>query len=59
MSTANAGMSGGFYTLAMIGAAVYLVQQATGASAVLLAILKAIVWPAYLMYHLFAYLHVA
>ncbi|MEI6379015.1 MAG: hypothetical protein WCO55_05125 [Candidatus Falkowbacteria bacterium] len=57
MKNGNAGMSGGFYGLAMIGAAVYFVQQASGTTAIILAILKAFVWPAFLIYQLFGFLH--
>jgi len=47
------GMGGGFYFLAMIGAAVYFVQQVSGFWPTVLAILKAFVWPAYLLYEVF------
>lgn len=47
------GMGGGFYCLAMIGVAVYYIQQVSGFWLVVLAILKAIVWPAMLMYEVF------
>ena len=40
------------YILAMIGAAVYYVQQADGFGEVILALLKALVWPAFLVYDL-------
>ena len=49
---------GGIYFLAMIGAAVYFVQQASGFWPVALAILKAIVWPAFLLYKVFQTLHI-
>ncbi len=52
----DCGMGGGFYFLAMIGAAVYFVQQASGFWPTIVAILKAIVWPAFLAYEVFSQL---
>ncbi|MGA2130238.1 MAG: hypothetical protein ABSG05_01315 [Candidatus Pacearchaeota archaeon] len=43
---------GGAYFLGFIGALIYYLQTATGFGNVVLAILKAIVWPAFLVYHL-------
>ncbi len=43
---------GGAYFLGFIGAAVYYIQQATGFWAGVLGILKAVVWPAFLVYKL-------
>ena len=40
------------YILAMIGAAVYYIQQADGFGEVIVALLKALVWPAFLVYDL-------
>ncbi len=40
------------YCLGMIGAAVYFVQQANGFGEVLVALLKAVVWPAFLVFEL-------
>lgn len=51
------GMGGCFYFLAFIGVAVYNVQQVTGFWMVILAILKALVWPAFLLYKVFSMLH--
>lgn len=48
----NAASSGFFGILAFIGAAVYFVQLADGFGEVLFALLKAIVWPALLVYEL-------
>lgn len=45
--------NGGFYFLAIIGVAVYYVQQVSGFWPTVLAILKAIVWPAMLMHEVF------
>lgn len=41
---------GGVYGLAFIGSAVYFIQQSTSFWAGVLGFLKAIVWPAVLMY---------
>lgn len=43
---------GGAYFLGMIGAVVYYLQQADGVWAGILAFLKALVWPAFLVHHL-------
>lgn len=43
---------------AFIGAAVYFVQHSDGFGGFILAILKAIVWPAFLLYHVLETLHV-
>jgi hypothetical protein len=44
------------YILGAIGAAVYFVSNSVGFWAVILAILKALVWPAFLVYGLLKYL---
>lgn len=44
------GPLGGAYCLTFIGAAVYFVQQAQGFGEFLVAILKALVWPAFVMH---------
>jgi hypothetical protein len=44
------GMSGGVYGMAFIGAAVYYIQHAATFLAGVLGIVKAIFWPAVLMY---------
>jgi len=44
---------GWVYFLGVIGTAVYYVQQVSGFWLVVLAILKAIVWPAFLLYKVF------
>lgn len=41
---------GGIYFIAMIGAAVYFVQHSYGFWGFVLALLKAAVWPAYLVH---------
>lgn len=48
------GMGGAIYFFGLIGVAVYYVQQVHGFWPIVLAILKAIVWPAFLLYHVFA-----
>ncbi|MBI2663671.1 hypothetical protein HYX15_04040 [Candidatus Woesearchaeota archaeon] len=44
--------SGGVYCLGAVGAAIYYIQQSTGFWGVVIAILKSIVWPAFLVYKL-------
>jgi len=46
------GNAGGVYFLGFIGAAIYYIQQATGFWSGVLGILKAFVWPAFLVYKL-------
>ena len=48
--------SGVIYGLGLIGAAIYFIQQATTFGEGVLGILKAIVWPAFLIYKLFGFL---
>jgi hypothetical protein len=50
-------MGGGFYFLAFIGVAVYYVQQSGTFWLGVLGVLKAIVWPALLIYKVFTMLH--
>jgi len=52
------GPSGGIYFMAFIGAAVYFVQQATSFWTGVVGILKAIAWPAFLLYNLLGYFKV-
>ncbi len=52
----NYGPSGGVYFMAFIGAAVYFVQQATSFWGGVVGILKALVWPAMLVYQILMYL---
>ena len=47
------GCAGGVYGLGFIGAVVYYIQQATGFWSGVLGVLKAIVWPAFLIHKLF------
>lgn len=48
------GAMGGAYFLGMIGAAVFYMQHAHTFWAVVLGLLKALVWPAFLVHHLLA-----
>jgi hypothetical protein len=52
----DSGMSGGIYGLAFIGAAIYFVQQATSFWEGVFGILKALVWPAFIVYKLLEFL---
>jgi hypothetical protein len=44
------GGSGALYCLGVIGAAVYYLQQATSFSLVLLGLVKAVFWPAFVLH---------
>ena len=44
--------------VAYVGVAVYFINQASGFWEVLWALIKAIVWPGILLYHVFTVLHV-
>ncbi len=46
---------GGIYFLGFIGAAIYYIQQATSFWTGVLGFLKAIVWPAFLVYKLLGF----
>lgn len=51
------GMNGGaIYCLGMIGVAIYYIEQVSGFWPVIVAILKAIVWPAFLLHKVFTML---
>lgn len=54
----NGAVGGGVYGLAFIGALIYFIQHATSFWGGVLGILKAIVWPAMLVYHLLRYLNI-
>lgn len=47
---AGAGASGAVYGLGLIGAAVYYIQNATDIGTGIIGIIKAIFWPAFLVY---------
>lgn len=49
----NGYAGGGVYGLGFIGALVYFIQQSAGFWAGVLGVIKAIVWPAFLVYKLF------
>ncbi len=50
------GSSNAVYGLGLIGAAIYFLSQAAGFWMGVLGILKAIVWPAFLVYEVLKYL---
>ncbi len=50
------GAGGAVYFLGFIGAVIYYWGQAVGFGAYVTAVLKSLVWPAYLVYHLFSFL---
>jgi hypothetical protein len=50
------GTGGAVYGLGLIGALVYYIQAADGFWLVVLGILKALVWPAFLTYHVLKFL---
>ena len=54
--SANDGCGSIFYFLGFIGAAIYYISTATGFWMGVLGFLKAIVWPAFLVFELFAFL---
>jgi hypothetical protein len=51
------GVSGGSYGLVFIGAAIYYLQHAANFGDGLLGLLKALVWPAVIIYHVLTLLH--
>lgn len=51
------GASSGLYGLGFIGAVVYYIQNAHSFAQGLLGLLKALVWPAMLVYKLLQFLH--
>jgi hypothetical protein len=55
MSAGHAG-GGGAYFMGMIGSVIYWVQQADGFWPVVGALLKALVWPAFLVYDLLKFI---
>lgn len=52
----GSGIIGSAYFMAFIGAAVYFIQQANTFWFGVLGFLKALVWPAFLIYELFKFL---
>ena len=57
MKNTNAGVGGGVYGLAFIGALVYYIGHAATFGAGVFGFLKALVWPALLVYKLLEFLH--
>lgn len=51
------GSHGAIYGLGLLGAAIYYLQHATTFGAVVLGIIKAILWPAFVVYQLHGFLH--
>ena len=54
----GAGVGGGVYGLAFIGAVVYFIQHADTFWMGVYGVLKAMVWPALLVYHLLGFLNI-
>ena len=54
---ASSGTSGAIYGLGLIGAAIYFIGAASGFWAVILAILKSIIWPVFLVLEAFKALY--
>ena len=52
----SCGASGGAYGLGFIGAAIYFIQQADTFWVGVIGVLKALVWPAFLVYKLLEFL---
>jgi hypothetical protein len=52
----NAGLSGGIYGLAFLGALIYYFTHSVTFLAYVFGFFKAIFWPAFLIYHLFEFL---
>ena len=52
----SSGLAGVVYCLGFIGAAVYYISNATGFGMGVIGFLKAIVWPAFLVYELLGFL---
>ena len=50
------GSGGAFYGLGMIGSLVYFIQQSNTAGEIIMAFIKALVWPALLAYRLLGFL---
>jgi len=52
------GPAGGMFLITYIGAATYFVQQADGVGQVVFALLKAVVWPGFLIHRVFELLRI-
>lgn len=55
-SVQSSGAAGAVYGLGFIGAAIYFISQAVTFWAGIIGFLKALVWPAFLVYEVFKYL---
>ena len=55
-NNSGSGIAGAAYFMAFIGAAVYYIQQAASFGAGFIGFLKALVWPAFLVYELLKYI---
>ncbi len=53
----GSGIAGSAYFMAFIGAAVYYIQNAASFGAGVIGFLKALVWPAFLVYDLLHFIH--
>jgi len=51
------GVGGGFYGLVFIGAAIYYLQHAANFGDGVVGFVKALVWPAVIIYHVLTILH--
>ncbi|MBX6749395.1 MAG: hypothetical protein IRY85_06910 [Micromonosporaceae bacterium] len=51
------GGSGGLYLLGLIGAMIYYIQASTGFWSGVVGVLKAIVWPAFVVYDLLKFIN--
>lgn len=56
--TVNSGGAGAFYFIGLIGALIYFIQQTSSFGEIILAILKALVWPAIFVYNIFQFLNI-
>ena len=56
--SSSAGRPSVIYGMSVVGALVYFLQQASGVWMGLFGILKALIWPAILVYHLLGFLKV-
>lgn len=54
---ANKASNNPIYGLGFIGAVIFYLSQATGIVAGLIGFLKAVVWPAFVVYELLSFLH--
>jgi hypothetical protein len=52
----STGPAGAVYGLGLIGAAVYFIAQATSFFTGIIGFIKALVWPAFVVYHLLGHL---